>query len=201
MKLYISSIIKSIIVSGIIFGISCNKLPKSEKLPFIEKAADFELINQNGEKISSARFSEKIKVMSFIFTRCLMPEMCPRTVKNFCELQGISGDKLSKNMEMFLVSFDPENDTPGVLKKYGELYGVDFSNCHLLMGEKENIEKVCNDYEIIAEKQEYGDYRHSLITFLIDQDNNVRKLYFANQWKPEEIKRDVLSLLEDRNEE
>ena len=84
---------------------------------------------------------------------------------------------------------------PGVLKKYGELYGVDFSNCHLLTGEKETIEKVCNDYEIIAEKQENETYRHSLITFLIDRNNNVRRLYFSNQWKPEEIKKDMLSLL------
>lgn len=201
MKPHILSIIKSIIVSGIIFNSSCYKKPESEKLSIIEKAADFELINQNGEKISSALFSDKVKVMSFIFTRCMMPKMCPRTVKNFCELQELAGDELSGKMEMFLVSFDPENDTPGVLKKYGELYGVDFSNCHLLTGEKETIEKVCNDYEIIAEKQEYGDYRHSLITFLIDRNNNVRKLYFANQWKPEEIKRDMLSLLENRNEE
>ena len=152
MKCYISNIIKFIIVSGIIVSISCSKMPKPEKLPVIEKAADFELINQNDKLISSARYSEKVKVMSFIFTRCLMPKMCPRTVKNFCELQKISGDKLSGNVEMFLVSFDSENDTPGVLKKYGELYGIDFSNCHLLTGEKETIERVCNDYEIIAEK-------------------------------------------------
>ena len=61
MKSIFSIIIKSIIISCIIFNISCYKKPEPEKLSVIEKATDFELINQNGEKISSAQFSEKIK--------------------------------------------------------------------------------------------------------------------------------------------
>ncbi len=159
------------------------------------KSYDFELVNQDNEKIRLSQFLDKVVVMSFIYVKCSMANMCPLTTKNFRKLQESLGDELGKKIVFLLITFDPESDTSGAFKKYGQLYGADFSNWNFLTESKETIDKVCDDYGIIRERQEDSTFRHSMITFLIDEDNNVRRMYIANKWKPEDIKGDIITLL------
>ncbi|MFN7169639.1 MAG: SCO family protein [Candidatus Omnitrophota bacterium] len=168
---------------------------ETPELPIIEKAADFKLINQDHQEISLSQFQGKVKVVTFIYVRCHQAAICPLTTKNFKKLQDSLVGDLDKNTVILSISFDTESDTPAVLKKYAQLYDVDFHNWHFLTGDKTTIEKVCQDYKFIAEKQADGTFRHSAITFLIDQDNYIRKIYFANAWTPEEIKQDIVALL------
>lgn len=170
------------------------------KLPIIEKAANFELINQDNKSISLTNLRGKSKVLSFMYSSCVMATMCPMTLRKFQQVQASLKDKLDEKTVFLLVTFDPEKDTPGLLKKYGELYDVDFHNWHFLTGEKQVLEKVLDDYQIIAEKQESGVFRHSMITFIIDKRNNLRKMYVGNAWDPEDIKEDLISLLGGRYE-
>jgi protein SCO1/2 len=167
-----------------------------KQFPVIDKASDFELVNQNNEEIRLNQFLGKVVVLSFIYIRCPMPKMCPLTTKNFRRLQESLEDELSKNVVLLLITFDPDSDTPGALKKYGEMYGADFSNWHFLTGTKQAIDKVCDDYGIIHERQENALIRHSVILYLVDQEQNVRKMYIGNKWKPEEIKKDIMTLID-----
>ncbi len=168
---------------------------EAPELPVIEKAADFKLINQDNQEISLSQFLGKVKVVTFIYVRCHQASVCPLTTKNFKKLQDSLEGGLDKNTVILSISFDPESDTPAMLKKYAQLYDVDFHNWHFLTGDKTAIEKICQDYKFIAEKEENDTFRHSAITFLIDQNNNIRKIYFSNQWTPEEIKQDIRALL------
>ncbi|MDP7078578.1 MAG: SCO family protein [Candidatus Undinarchaeales archaeon] len=200
MESKIIAIIIGIIVLGSIFIISYRAAPEKKVLHIIKKAPDFELLNQDNETISSDQLLGKVKVMSFIYTSCEMPNMCPRTTKNFRRLQESLGEELGGRTVLILVSFDPERDTLGMLKKYGELYGADFSNWHFLGGDEEAIEKILDEYEIIAERQDDETFRHSMIALLIDRDNNVRKMYLMNKWEPEGIRKDIVTLLGESDE-
>lgn len=120
-------------------------------------------------------------------------------IKKFRSLQKLLGE-LNRETVLLLISFDPEFDVPGVLKKYGQLFEADFSNWHFITRDKQTVEKVCDDYNIIAEAQGNETYRHSMITFLIDRNNNVRKMYFANTWKSENVKEDIITLLGENHE-
>ena len=166
------------------------------ELPVLGEAPGFELINQDGEKVRFDSFNGKVKVMSFIYARCHMANRCPLTTKNFKIIQESLDDKYGDNTVILSITFDPESDTPGTLKRYGELYGAVFTNWHFLTGTKKDIDRLCEQYEIIHEEQEGPSIRHSLITFLVDQNNNIRKMYFANAWKPEEVISDVIALLD-----
>jgi len=160
-------------------------------------AYDFTLVNQNNEKISLGDFGGKIKILSFIYTRCNMETACPRTTKLFKNIQEAL-DPDSRDGAVFLVvTFDPESDNPEALRRYGEIYGADFSNWHFLTGGKEEIEKVLSEYRIIREDQEDGSIRHSVITYLIDAKNRIRKTYVANQWQPEEVGKEIAGLLKE----
>ncbi|MDP7420933.1 MAG: SCO family protein [bacterium] len=173
----------------------CIQAPENKDLPVLKKAGDFELLNQDGEKIPFSRFHDVVKIVSFIFIKCSMPTMCPLTTKNLRRLQKLLDEDLGREVVLLSITFDPESDTPAALKRYGELYGADFSNWHFLTGSLPAIDRVCEDYEIIHEKTDGDLIRHSVITFLIDGADNVRKMYFANKWKPEDLKQDIVALL------
>lgn len=172
---------------------SCSHSGK--ELPVLKKASDFELINQDGEKVRLSQFQESVKFISFIYIRCSMARMCPLTTKNFRRLQKLFGEDQAQKVALMLITFDPEFDTPGALKKYGEMYEADFSHWNFLTGSEEEIDAVCENYEIIHEKQEDGMFRHSVMAYLIDKQNNIRKIYIGNDWDPLSVKLDILSLL------
>jgi len=165
------------------------------KLPVIEKAPFFELVNQNNQPVKLSDLSGKIKILTFIYVKCIMPKRCPLTTKNFRRIQESLLPELRDDTVIISITFDPESDTPEAMKRYGELYGADFTNWHFLTGSKKNIDKLCDDYQIIHDKQDDGiTFRHSLITFLIDKDNNIRKMYFANSWQPTDVIQDIKKL-------
>ena len=166
------------------------------ELPVLEPAPDFTLVNQDDATISLHEFRGRPVVLSFFYVRCTDANVCPCTTKNVRRIQELCESIAGSGPVFLQVTFDPANDSPGKLRKYGELYGADFSNWHFLTGEKKVVDKVCRDYGIIHEDQEGGTIRHSAITFLIGPDMNIRRMYVANRWEPEQIHGDIMKLLE-----
>jgi cytochrome oxidase Cu insertion factor (SCO1/SenC/PrrC family) len=87
----------------------------------------FNLTNQNGEQISPDSFRGQPFVLTFIFTRCPLPNFCPRTSNNFEELQtAIKGcsDALAEP-RLLSITLDPDYDTPKVLSDYADYHHAD----------------------------------------------------------------------------
>lgn len=186
------------LVSILVFGCLAILISScKEQLPIIEKAPDFELINQDNKTVRLSDFSDRVVVISFMYIKCPMANMCPLTTKQFKMLQESLGDEFGEKVMLLLITFDPEADVPGALKKYGELYGADFSNWNFLTGSQEAIDKICDDYGIIVREREPGDViPHSMMTFLIDQKGNTRKEYLGNNWEPESVKEHIARLID-----
>lgn len=171
----------------------------SPKLPIIRKAPDFELVDQDGHLISLNRLAGRVKVLSLIYARCNMPSMCPLTTQKFVRLQSLMGETLKQSVVLLLISFDTESDTPEALRKYGQLHAADFSSLHLLRGKGETVQTLSDSYNLIVEKHELQNgvyyYRHSMMTYLIDKENYIRKIYIGNTWEPEDMSRNIRVLL------
>ncbi|MBI2439956.1 MAG: SCO family protein [Lentisphaerae bacterium] len=168
----------------------------SRVLPVIQPAPDFDLVNQDNERVRLSDLRGKLKVVSFFYVCCAVAEQCPLTTKNLKAVQAALPAAQKKDVVFLMITFDPVADTPGAIKKYGELYGTPKENWHFLTGSNEVIDQLCGQYQIIHERQEDLTIRHSLVTFLIDQDNNIRKMYFANAFTPEQVCADLGSLRE-----
>ena len=85
---------------------------------------DFKLRNQDGRAISLVQFRGKELLVTFIYTRCPLPDFCPRVTRQFAQIdrQLQSDSTLYKKTHLLCVSFDPENDTPARLRAYGATY-------------------------------------------------------------------------------
>ena len=159
-------------------------------------APDFQLTNQDDHPVRLSNFPGKVKVITFIYTSCPMRNMCPLATMNMQDLQASLGPK-NEQVVLITITFDPDKDSPRMLKQYGELYGADFANWHFLTGTTFEVDTVCEEYGIIHERQDDGTINHSMMTFLVDGDDRIRKFDVGNRWTAEELRTGVLSLVDE----
>lgn len=152
----------------------------------------FQLIDQTGKKISLESFRGHFFVLTFIFTRCPMPNFCPLMSKNFAELQ----DAIKKTpgpisqMRLLSISFDPTFDTPQILKSYAEHEQADPGIWTFATGEKSEIDDLTHTFAVYVQS-EGGTISHGLTTALVDADGTVRKIWRGNGWKPAEVIQEI----------
>jgi len=111
-----------------------------EKLIKIGPAPKFDLINQDGLKITNESYKGKVYVLEFFFTTC--PSICPKMNQSMLLIEK----KFFGNPNFGIVSItiDPKHDTAKVLKEHAELLGVRSSNWNFLTGDREYIFDLAN---------------------------------------------------------
>ena len=80
------------------------------------------MIDQNGEFLQIRQLQSKPFILNFIFTRCTVPKMCPASSKRMSVLQDTIRDAGLNDLQFVTISFDPEFDSPGILRQYAEGY-------------------------------------------------------------------------------
>ena len=175
----------------------------SKHLP-VEKSirTSFQLVNQDSNKVVFPNdFKGNITVMSFMYTNC--PDVCPLTTNNLRILQEQLKKDNIKGVQFVEVSFDPDRDTPSILKKYADVRSIDEKNFQLLTGNKKVIDsllKVMNIYAIPGDTIKYdnGGFTYSFIhtdrITLLDRESRIRKEYKGSIVNQKEILEDINSL-------
>ena len=159
---------------------------------------DFKLRNQDGRIIQLDQFRGKNLLITFIYTRCPLPNFCPLVTHNFAVInQQLAADPALKGKAHLLcVSFDPEHDTPDRLKAYGEQYiGSDakaaFTHWDFAVPEKPVLKEMAKFFNVGMTDASDGTITHTLSTTLIGPDGKVLKFYPGNEWTPEQVVTDL----------
>lgn len=138
-----------------------------------EVVPDFTLVNQHGESVSLAQLRGQVVVVSFIYSRCPLPDYCPRVVGNLSDVRERYSSRLGKDLTLLTVSFDPKYDTPEVLKTFAQRYRANVSGWNFLSGSSEAIAAVCASFGIEYWPDE-GLITHTLQTAILDRDGRLR---------------------------
>ena len=152
----------------------------------------FSLTNQNGERISLDTFRGQPLVLTFVFTRCPVPNFCPRMSNNFDELQTsikTASGSLGKT-RLLSVTLDPNYDTPKVLSDYAAFHHADPKIWSFATGGEEEIDSLTRVFSVYRQN-EGGTISHGLVTALIDKHGKVAKLWRGNAWRPDEVVAEV----------
>jgi len=86
--------------------------------------------------------------MAMVYTHC--PDICPMTTHNMQLIEERLPDELKGKVKFVIISFDPNRDTPSVLRKFAEIRDIDFANWSLLTGDQENTKEVMLKFDIKA---------------------------------------------------
>lgn len=136
---------------------------------------DYAFTNELGQPVRLGEFRGQALAITFIFTRCPIPDYCPRLSKNFEEAvrKLRSMPSAPTNWHFLSVSFDPEFDTPAVLKAYGQRYDYDPRYWSFLTGPKEQIAELARLSEVKFEREGFF-FNHNLRTLIIDPTGQLR---------------------------
>lgn len=157
---------------------------------------DFALTNQDGKRISTKDFRGKALALTFIYTRCPLPEYCTLMSKNFSDLalQLQNSPELKDKIRLLSISFDPQTDTPQKLKEYGLGYlgknaKPDFIVWQLATGTDAEVRKIADFFGLQYQTDENNKavINHSLVTIVIAPDGRLQKIFNGNDWTPEEL--------------
>ncbi len=156
---------------------------------------DFTLINQDGRKISFKQYRGRALLLTFIYTRCPLPDYCPLMSRNFSQID----EELQKNpplkarTHLLSISVDPAYDKPRVLREYGSRYvnkADAFSHWEFASGSTEQVKEVAQFFGLNY-WQENDQIIHGLRTAIIAPDGKVFKVYRDNDWTPEQVMKDL----------
>ena len=82
---------------------------------------DLRLVNQDGTPVTLRDPAGRVLIVTFLYTRCPMPDMCPLMVRHLEAVRRRANDAgLGSRLALLGVTLDPEFDTPAVLRTYGE---------------------------------------------------------------------------------
>src|SRR5262249_47521805 len=134
-------------------------------------------------------------LLTFIYTRCLLPDYCPLITSNFAEIAKELKDHptIYPATRLLSVTVDPEYDSPKKLREYGSALGSDFAQWSFATGRPEDIRKIAT-YFGMTYWAEGDQIIHSLRTAVLDTNGKLVRLYVGNGWKTEEILNELRSL-------
>jgi protein SCO1/2 len=165
---------------------------------------DFGLVNQDGKRIHLSQYRGKVLLLTFVYTRCPQPDQCTLMSNNFAAID----QALQKQPETYdkthllTISFDPDYDTPKVLRSYGASHtgrysDETFQHWEFASGTKDEVKGVAQFFGLrYYHDTESNDEQviHSMRTAIVGPDGKVVKLYRGNEWKPEEVLGELRSL-------
>ena len=138
-----------------------------------EPVPDFTLTDQNGAPVSLSSLRGSVVAVTFIYSRCPLPDYCPRMVANLAQVRDRYRDRLGRDLTLLTVTFDPKYDTPEVLRRFASRYGGNVPGWHFLSGSPEAIAAVCASFGIEYWSDE-GLITHTLQTAVIDRQGRLR---------------------------
>jgi protein SCO1/2 len=153
-------------------------VPQPAPLPVGALAPDFRLTDQSGNPVRLSDFRGKTVVIDFIYTRCPLPEVCPRLSANFARLQRRFRPA---QVALLSITLDPQYDTPEVLTAYAKIWKANPEGWRFLTGTVEEIRAVAERFGMIYWPED-GSLTHTSQTAVIGRDGRLAALVEGSRY-------------------
>jgi protein SCO1/2 len=169
-------------------------LPKPPAAPAIrvgEEVPAATFVDQDGRARRLADWRGKTVAVTFVYTRCPLPQFCPLMDRHFAAVQKTLQQEaaLAARVQLLSVSFDPEYDTPAVLKTHATRVGADPALWSYVTGSRQGIDAFAAAFgvTIMREDGTMEEIIHNLRTAVIGPDGRLRQVISGNEWQPDEL--------------
>lgn len=149
---------------------------------------DVALLDQAGRALRLTEYRGRALALTFVFTRCPMPEFCPFLMHGFARAHErlVADEALARRTALLTVSFDVEHDTPAVLLAYGRPFQKTkppFTHWRLATGQLEEVRRLGEALGLVF-REEDRSFTHNLRTAVVGPDGRLRRLFRGNDWEP-----------------
>lgn len=151
------------------------------------------LIDQDARPLAWSRFRGAPFVLTFIYTRCPLPDYCPLMMQRLAALEkATAADPALAKTRLLAVTVDPAFDTPAVLRTFGARYATGdgparpFTRLTLATGAPADIKRLAGFFGLDYFEED-GQIMHALRTAVVDDQGRLRTLVEGNAWTVETV--------------
>jgi protein SCO1/2 len=151
---------------------------------------DGELLAEDGRTIRFSDFQGRAVAFTFIFSRCPLPDYCPRMGNHFARARELISTRANAptNWQFLSISFDPEFDTPAQLKSYGNSYRAGSADRWLFAAASAQVLiELSPRLDLMITREAGGSISHNLRTVVLDTQGRIARQFDGNQWTPEQL--------------
>ena len=160
---------------------------------------DITLIDDGGKPLKLSGYRGTYVLFTFIYTRCPLPDYCPRMTRYFAAIQKALARhaRLKPAVRLLSISFDPDFDTPAQLKAHAKKEGADPAVWRFATAPRKDVDAfgAVLGLSVMREGPDGGNITHNLRTVLMDPTGNLVKIYSGNEWSPEGVIGDLEALI------
>ena len=171
----------------VLFGAPCPVRAAERFIP-LSQTGDalpaLSLVAQNARHFTLADLRGNAIALSFIYTRCPDPKMCPLISAKFARAQEIIG---TAPIRLVLLTLDPGHDTPRVLARYGRAFGQNTRYWTLATGAPAALDELAGRLGIATSTTRAGDFVHSEAAVIIGPDGRLARIIDGNDWTATEL--------------
>ena len=129
------------------------------------------LVDQNAEAIDLAVWRGQPTVVALFFASC--PQACPLLIGNIQYIEKNLSAAERAQLRVLLVSFEPVDDTPEVLRKVARKYGLDTTRWRLARTDADTVRDIAAVLGVAYRKLDDGSFNHSSVITLVDAEGHI----------------------------
>lgn len=159
---------------------------------------DAAFLDQQDRRRAIAEWRGTVTLITFIYTRCPLPNYCPLMDRQFAALQHAirSDQSLRGKVKLITVSFDPEYDTPAVLAAHAARLKADPEVWTFLTGDRATVDRFAAQLGVgVVRPEGAREITHNLRTALVGADGRIVKMYSGNEWTPSQVVDDLRAVV------
>ena len=156
-------------------------------------APEVALVNQDDRPITLKDFAGTATAITFIYTRCPLPQYCPLMDRRFAEVQQLAGGDpaLAGKVRLLSVSFDPAFDHAAVLRRHAAILTADPKVWTFATAEEAIVDRFAARFGVNVIREKDGTITHNLRTAVIDPSGRVTAILDNNAWTAGELVREL----------
>jgi len=157
----------------------------AERLALGMPVPDFQLINHSAHPVRLSDFAGRIVAVNFIYTRCPLPEVCPRLSANFAHLQKRFSQQMGSDLVLLSITLDSQYDSSSVLADYAKRWGVG-EGWQFLTGDSSDIQRIANHFGLVYWPED-GLLTHTSQTGIISRDGRLAALIEGASYEEDQL--------------
>jgi protein SCO1/2 len=157
-------------------------------------------VDQSGRSHRLSDFRGRTVAVTFIYTRCPLPDFCPQMDRNFAAVQRTLAEAgpTAGRVHLLSISFDPEFDTPAVLAEHARRAGATPDTWSFVTGDRDDVDRFARGFgvSVMREDKSAQEILHNLRTAVIDPAGRLVKIFSGNDWQASALLAELRATIE-----
>jgi protein SCO1/2 len=163
-----------------------SKSHATDVLQVGQAVPDFRFTDQSGQPVSLTQLKNKVVAVTFIYTRCPLPNYCVRLSNNLGQLQRRFKSRMGSDLVLLTIIIDPIHDRPEALANYARTWKADPRTWHFLTGSVSEVHQLCHHFDMDFYPDE-ALLVHSFHTVIIDRSGKLAANLEGNDFSGQQL--------------